>query len=160
MAIVDKQELGTAITCQGVRLHAALGIAFVPEDKRRRAIAALRDTIHGSISVEGCRSLLGLLESLLFVASMRKADMFGMYTPFRPDRDRVPAACINDDSRASRPYRLPLQRRQHRPHRPVSPRRYPGPPPTPPAALATAPSAHNLRAASPSRSARRVRTPT
>eukprot|EP00965_Chrysotila_dentata_P109855 3630085-Pleurochrysis_carterae.AAC.1 len=39
MAIVDKQELGTAITCQGVRLHAAFGIAFVPEDKRRRAIA-------------------------------------------------------------------------------------------------------------------------
>ena len=80
MAIVEKFELGACVTTQGTRLHAGLGVAYWTADKLRRALAGVRQALRRDITVEDYGSLVGLLQSGLFLAGMRRSATFGMYT--------------------------------------------------------------------------------
>ena len=82
MAIVLKHEIGQCVKTQGVMLHTGLGIAYVPQDKLRRALSELHKVATGSILLRDYRSLVGLLQSLLFLVAMRRSATYGLYTPF------------------------------------------------------------------------------
>ena len=99
MAIVQKQMIGQCITNQGLRFHSGLGITYVPQDKLRRAFQGLRDAMAGRSTLREYHSLLGLLQSLLFVVGLRKSATFGLWTPFavasfNPEELMLPTATI------------------------------------------------------------------
>ena len=73
MAIIQKHGLGQLVTHQGFRFNTGLGIVYVPEDKARRALANLDAALAGTINLADYASLLGLLQSMLFVMGMRKS---------------------------------------------------------------------------------------
>ncbi|MGA1354443.1 MAG: hypothetical protein ACO32I_06685, partial [Candidatus Limnocylindrus sp.] len=87
MAIIQKHGLGQQVTVQGVVVNAGLGIAYVPTDKMRRALTTVQAALDGRISIAEYRSLVGLLQSLLFVAGMDKTSMYGMYAPLSESAD-------------------------------------------------------------------------
>ena len=83
MAIIQKHGLGLQVTTQGYRFNTGLGIVFVPADKARRALQAIQCAITpDSLALVDYHSLLGLLQSLLFVVGLRKSATYGLYTPF------------------------------------------------------------------------------
>ena len=73
MAIIQKHGLGQLVTHQGFRFNTGLGLVYVPEDKARRALEQLDAALAGTINLSNYASLLGLLQSMLFVMGMRKA---------------------------------------------------------------------------------------
>ena len=82
MAIIQKHGLGQLVTHQGFRFNTGLGLVYVPEDKARRALEQLDAALAGTINLSNYASLLGLLQSMLFVMGMRKASTYGLYAPF------------------------------------------------------------------------------
>ena len=83
MAIVLKHEIGQCVKTQGCVLHTGLGLAYVPADKLRRTVAELlRVTADPPMPLRDYQSLVGLLQSLLFLTSLRRSATFGLYTPF------------------------------------------------------------------------------
>lgn len=108
MALVQKHGLGQQVVVQGVAVNAGLGVAFVPPDKLRRALSAIELALKGEITVAEYRSLLGLLQSLLFIAGMSKASTYGLYTPLGvrwdtdPDELVVVTPWVADQLRAWR----------------------------------------------------------
>ena len=81
MAIVQKHGLGQLVTVQGFRFHSGLGIVYVPEDKARRTLCDLEAAAADEMLLTDYRSLLGLLQSLMFVVGMRRSSAYGLYTP-------------------------------------------------------------------------------
>ena len=79
MAIVQKQSLGQYGTNQGIRLHTGLGLSYVPEDKLRRAFSGIDAAEAGSSTPREYQSTVGLLQSLLFVAGMRRSSTYGLW---------------------------------------------------------------------------------
>jgi hypothetical protein len=79
MAGAEKTQIGAHTRTLGLCLNSGLGIAFIPEDKALRALAALDALVLGLLMISDYRSLLGLLEHLLFLANMRRSAMYGMY---------------------------------------------------------------------------------
>ena len=73
MAIVQKQMIGQFITNQGLRFHSGFGIVYVPHDKLRRSFASISEAAAGTLSLRDYHSLLGLLQSLIFVVGLRGA---------------------------------------------------------------------------------------
>ena len=101
MAIVQKQMIGQCITNQGLRFHSGLGIAYVPQDKLRRAFDGIQAALAGHLLLREYHSLLGLLQSLLFVVGLRKSATFGLWSPFaaatfNPEERMVPTADISE----------------------------------------------------------------
>ena len=82
MAIILKHGMGQLVTTQGFRLHTGLGLVYLPQDKVRRALASLDSAMRGELTLADYQSLLGLLQSMLFVMAMRKAATYGLYRPF------------------------------------------------------------------------------
>ena len=85
MAIVQKQMIGQVVTNQGLRFHSGLGIVYVPHDKLRRSFASISEAAAGSLSLRDYHSLLGLLQSLIFVVGLRRSATFGLWEPLTSD---------------------------------------------------------------------------
>ena len=85
LAIVAKQSLGQFGTNQGIRFHAGFGIAYIPQDKNRRAFAGISKARCGEATFSEYHSTLGLLQSLLFLAGLRKSSTFGLWSVFAGD---------------------------------------------------------------------------
>ena len=81
MADAEKRQVGSHIVSLGICLVSSLGVAYVPEDKAVRALTDLQLLCVGQLAVDLYRSLLGLLQHVLFLADMRRSAMYGMYTP-------------------------------------------------------------------------------
>ena len=79
MAIVLKFNIGSLVTTQGVKIHSSLGLAYIPHDKRRRAQAELYKVVNAIIQEDEYESLLGFLNSLIFLAGLDRTAMYGMY---------------------------------------------------------------------------------
>lgn len=79
MAIVLKFGIGSSVLTQGIILNSSLGLGIVPSDKRRRAEVDLRRTDEGAIKNSEFVSVRGLLQSILFIAGMRRSAMYGLY---------------------------------------------------------------------------------
>ena len=99
MAIVQKQMIGQNVLNQGLRFHSGLGITYVPADKLRRCFESIRLTARGLATLREYHSLLGLLQSLLFVVGLRRSAMFGLWAPFAvsvfsPEEPLVPTPLI------------------------------------------------------------------
>jgi hypothetical protein len=82
MAIIQKHGLGLQVTCQGFRFNTGLGIVFVPEDKARRTLEGISTALDSRMTLTDYHSLLGLLQSLMFVVGLRKVHAYGLYSPF------------------------------------------------------------------------------
>ena len=82
LAIVSKQSLGQAGTNQGIRFHTGFGIAYIPQDKSRRAHAGIAAAKAHQATPREYHSTLGLLQSLLFVAGMSRSATFGLWSVF------------------------------------------------------------------------------
>ena len=100
MAIVQKQMIGQFITNQGLRFHSGFGIVYVPHDKLRRSFASISEAAAGTLSLRDYHSLLGLLQSLIFVVGLRRSATFGLWEPLssgdaNPERLLVPSHAIN-----------------------------------------------------------------
>jgi hypothetical protein len=100
MAIVQKQMIGQFITNQGLRFHSGFGIVYVPHDKLRRSFASISEASAGTLSLRDYHSLLGLLQSLIFVVGLRRSATFGLWEPLssgdaNPERLLVPSHAIN-----------------------------------------------------------------
>ena len=101
MAIVMKQMIGQCVTNQGLRFHSGLGIVYVPSDKLRRCFEGITRIEKGHATLREYHSILGLLQSLLFVVGMRRSATFGMWAPFAgpsfsPEELLVPTPVILD----------------------------------------------------------------
>jgi hypothetical protein len=100
MAIVQKQMIGQFVTNQGLRFHSGLGIVYVPHDKLRRSFASISEAVAGSLSLRDYHSLLGLLQSLIFVVGLRRSATFGLWEPlagaadFHPEHLLSPSPAI------------------------------------------------------------------
>ena len=81
MAIVQKQMIGQFVTNQGLRFHSGFGIVYVPHDKLRRSFASISPAEAGTLSLRDYHSLLGLLQSLIFVVGLRRSATFGLWEP-------------------------------------------------------------------------------
>ena len=81
MAIVQKQSIGQFVTNQGLRFHSGFGITYVPHDKLRRSFSSLAEASAGTLSLRDYHSLLGLLQSLIFVVGLRRSSTFGLWEP-------------------------------------------------------------------------------
>ncbi|MGA1354324.1 MAG: hypothetical protein ACO32I_06075, partial [Candidatus Limnocylindrus sp.] len=81
MAIVLKHGVGQQVTALGFVLHCGLGLAYIPQDKSRRAIAQIQQAEEGTVTLLQYQALLGLLQSMLFVMGMRRAATYGLYAP-------------------------------------------------------------------------------
>jgi hypothetical protein len=100
MAIVQKQMIGQFVTNQGLRFHSGLGIVYVPHDKLRRSFSSISQAEAGTLSLRDYHSLLGLLQSLIFVVGLRRSSTFGLWEPlsgaadFHPERLLSPSPAI------------------------------------------------------------------
>jgi hypothetical protein len=90
MAIVQKQMIGQFVTNQGLRFHSGLGIVYVPHDKLRRSFASISAAAAGTLSLRDYHSLLGLLQSLIFVVGLRRSATFGLWEPLAGAADLHP----------------------------------------------------------------------
>ena len=90
MAIVQKQMIGQFVTNQGLRFHSGLGIVYVPHDKLRRTFASISEASAGTLSLRDYHSLLGLLQSLIFVVGLRRSATFGLWEPLAGAADLHP----------------------------------------------------------------------
>jgi hypothetical protein len=81
MAQVDKRHHGTHHVSLGVGFIDSLGLAYITQDKLGRCITRLSQIKSGTLTYESLRSLLGLLEHVLFLADMDAAATAGMYVP-------------------------------------------------------------------------------
>ena len=83
MAIEAKRQLG-APTWIGARFYANVGAIVVPEDKRVRALRQLQRVARGEgMPYSEYRSLVGLLQHLVFLVGSRQPEMYGLYAPHR-----------------------------------------------------------------------------
>ena len=71
MADASKRILGVHDISLGTCFNYSLGIAFVGEDKLKRALAQLLSLARGELAASIYRSLVGLLLHLAFLAGMR-----------------------------------------------------------------------------------------
>lgn len=98
MAIVQKQMIGQFVTNQGLRFHSGFGIVYVPHDKLRRSFSSISDAEAGVLSLRDYHSLLGLLQSLIFVVGLRRSATFGLWEPLagdaHPEHFLVPSTAI------------------------------------------------------------------
>ena len=98
MAIVQKQMIGQFVTNQGLRFHSGFGIVYVPQDKLRRSFSSVSDAEAGVLSLRDYHSLLGLLQSLIFVVGLRRSATFGLWEPLagdaHPEHFLVPSPAI------------------------------------------------------------------
>ena len=98
MAIVQKQMIGQFITNQGLRFHSGFGIVYVPHDKLRRSFASISEAAAGTLTLRDYHSLLGLLQSLIFVVGLRRSSTFGLWAPLsgdvNPEHLLVPSPAI------------------------------------------------------------------
>jgi hypothetical protein len=83
MAIPEKRQCGTHVLWLGAGISATLGLAWVPLPKLRTALSRLSQVLNGTITIGDYHSLLGLLEHLVFLNSMRRSIMYGLWEPFR-----------------------------------------------------------------------------
>ena len=81
MADASKRMLGVHDISLGTCFNYSLGIAFVGEDKLKRALAQLLSLARGELAASIYRSLVGLLLHLAFLAGMRPSATHGMFTP-------------------------------------------------------------------------------
>ena len=101
MAIVQKQMIGQFVTNQGLRFHSGFGIVYVPHDKLRRSFASISEASAGTLSLRDYHSLLGLLQSLIFVVGLRRSSTFGLWGPLsggdaHPEHLLVPSRLIRE----------------------------------------------------------------
>ena len=100
MAIVQKQMIGQFVTNQGLRFHSGFGIVYVPHDKLRRSFTSISQAEAGTLSLRDYHSLLGLLQSLIFVVGLRRSATFGLWEPltgaadFHPEHLLSPSPAI------------------------------------------------------------------
>jgi hypothetical protein len=98
MAIVQKQMIGQFVTNQGLRFHSGFGIVYVPQDKLRRSFSSISDAEAGVLPLRDYHSLLGLLQSLIFVVGLRRSSTFGLWEPLagdaHPEHFLVPSPAI------------------------------------------------------------------
>jgi hypothetical protein len=81
MADASKRMLGVHDVSLGTCFNYSLGIAFIGEDKRKRALDQLVSLLLGELAVSIYRSLVGLLLHLSFLAGMRPSATHGLFTP-------------------------------------------------------------------------------
>jgi hypothetical protein len=80
--------------------HSGLGIVYVPHDKLRRSFSSISQAEAGTLSLRDYHSLLGLLQSLIFVVGLRRSSTFGLWEPlagaadFHPERLLAPSPAI------------------------------------------------------------------
>jgi len=97
MADASKRMLGVHDISLGTCFNYSLGIAFIGEEKRKRALDQLLSLLSGELAVSIYRSLVGLLLHLSFLAGMRPSATHGLFTPMMdggalaqgPDRGRT-----------------------------------------------------------------------
>ena len=81
MADASKRMLGVHDISLGTCFNYSLGIAFIGEEKRKRALDQLLCLLLGELAVSVYRSLVGLLLHLSFLAGMRPSATHGLFTP-------------------------------------------------------------------------------
>ena len=81
-AVAKKRNLGCSAKWLGSQICTTLGASYIPPDKSIRAIAALNKATQATLTIEEWRSLLGLLEHLMWVKSGQRQFMYGMYSAF------------------------------------------------------------------------------
>ena len=81
MADASKRMLGVHDVSLGTCFNYSLGIAFIGEEKRKRALDQLLSLLSGELAVSIYRSLVGLLLHLSFLAGMRPSATHGLFTP-------------------------------------------------------------------------------
>lgn len=81
-AVAKKRNLGCSAKWLGSQVCTTLGATYIPPDKAIRAMAALSKVIHGLLTIEEWRSLLGLVEHLMWVKCNQRQFMYGMYEAF------------------------------------------------------------------------------
>ena len=81
MADASKRMLGVHDVSLGTCFNYSLGIAFIGEEKRKRALDQLLCLLLGELAVSIYRSLVGLLLHLSFLAGLRPSATHGLFTP-------------------------------------------------------------------------------
>ena len=81
MEQASKRQHGTHYISLGIGFIETLGIAYITQDKLGRCVERLEELRNGTLSFEHYRSLLGLLEHVLFLANMDRDATSGLYKP-------------------------------------------------------------------------------
>ena len=85
MAGADKRQLGGGVEWIGILLLAAIGLVVVPKNKLLRAREAAQRTLDHQITFGEYRALVGLLEHIRFVTSLRAETTNALYEPHRQE---------------------------------------------------------------------------
>lgn len=74
-----KRSAGVVTSWLGLRFFSTLGVVVIPEDKRMRALHALRQALSGSLSVQDFLSLRGRLIHLRTFLGVHRAELYQLF---------------------------------------------------------------------------------
>ena len=85
MTDADKRQLEGGVEWIGILLLAAIGLVVVPKNKLLRAREAAQRTLDHQVTFGEYRALVGLLEHIRFVTSLRAETTNALYEPHRQE---------------------------------------------------------------------------